>query len=57
MKDVEERRQDQEISEACPLEKLLLVGGAKQTKERKLALLEYPGSFRTILLLNSHINP
>lgn len=54
---MEERRQEQETSEARPLEKLLLVGGTKQTKERKLALLECSGSFRTILLLNSHINP
>lgn len=49
MRDVEERRQDQETSEARPLEKLLVVG-TKQTKERKLALLECSDSFRTILL-------
>lgn len=54
---MEDRRQNQDTAEAERLEeKPLLVGGTKWTKERKLALLECSGYFRTILLLNSHIN-
>lgn len=50
-----EGRKDQGNSEIWPLEeKLLVVGGTKWTKERKMAFVECSGSFMPILLVNSH---